>query len=335
MRLNGISFANKTVMNTKYLSGIIKLLTSLTICLFLTFFGAYASADDVLLEDYTSLPNQRLTVLGAVLVQSKGWCFAYAAADLISYRLNQRVSVQDVALSYYAGRLETKSTNPFEGGNIEAAINAASKKGLCLEKDFPTDGANEIINSGLLAFNRNQAINWLTFIQKLRISVNGKSDPEKPGFYEMYPHLSLNDMLTILNTRDFKNGEIALAFRDANCKDRTLSPVSLKVKTKEGRMLDWYIDNQLNRGNLVAIYYFADFLLKNPDKSGTETVGHASTVVAKRVKGTTTQYLIRQSWAYDTKYAAGVEKEPSMPGYIWVNASALIPNVYGVTYIEN
>jgi C1A family cysteine protease len=106
---------------------------------------------------------------------SIGWCYAFAAADLISHRSGQNVSAIDLALNYNLNRnvsnvfrgyietarnlqvdLQNRSVNfdreildgfmslneevtEREGGWSEIAINVLSNEGYCLESTLPSD----------------------------------------------------------------------------------------------------------------------------------------------------------------------------------------------------
>lgn len=83
---------------------------------------------------------------------SIGWCYAFVAADLLSFHQGEEVSAFDAALSYNAQKYENdlrwsagvpaaRSTD--EGGYIGVAAREALEKGYCLEKDLPS-----FINNG-------------------------------------------------------------------------------------------------------------------------------------------------------------------------------------------
>ncbi|MDO9181751.1 MAG: hypothetical protein Q7U04_05055, partial [Bacteriovorax sp.] len=68
-----------------------------------------------------------------------GWCYAYAGADLLSYRLNKIVSAVSL---YSSGQTIERDINSLigNGGNIKSAIDnyLALNKGICLEEDLPS-----------------------------------------------------------------------------------------------------------------------------------------------------------------------------------------------------
>ena len=67
-----------------------------------------------------------------------GWCYAYAAADLLGHALGKNVSAVSLAASLNDKPL-FRILGIKEGGFIDAAISETMKKGFCLEKDLPSE----------------------------------------------------------------------------------------------------------------------------------------------------------------------------------------------------
>ncbi len=81
-----------------------------------------------------------------------GWCYAFAAADLLSFKLGQRISAASLAIQSNADSMPSWIRIPFTGG-VESKMNGGNTantisnglgnrwlgagEGLCLEKDFP------------------------------------------------------------------------------------------------------------------------------------------------------------------------------------------------------
>ncbi len=86
---------------------------------------------------------------------SVGWCYAFTAADLVSFKIGDEISPIDIANSTEQNRdsftqkiaahfVQPSSikfrggTNPERpGGNMQEAIDAAQEKGFCRESDLP------------------------------------------------------------------------------------------------------------------------------------------------------------------------------------------------------
>ncbi len=106
--------------------------------------------------DHCSNVDNRSDLLGPVRNQdSVGWCFAYAAADLVSYKLGTKISAFDLGLSYFqtkegkktiikASDKPTDINNPYKtdyaGGAIQNSIATLYKQGgACKEDDLHSD----------------------------------------------------------------------------------------------------------------------------------------------------------------------------------------------------
>ena len=81
---------------------------------------------------------------------SIGWCYAHAAADLLSHRLGKEVSAVDLANAYSSGSWDLRLQKYFgfaeesniEGGHAKQAANKGLNRGLCLEKNLPSSDFN-------------------------------------------------------------------------------------------------------------------------------------------------------------------------------------------------
>jgi hypothetical protein len=71
-----------------------------------------------------------------------GWCYAFSAADLLSYHEGVTVSASDIAINYnkmfYADHTADFG-GVHEGGYPALALRNILKNGYCLEKDFPSE----------------------------------------------------------------------------------------------------------------------------------------------------------------------------------------------------
>jgi hypothetical protein len=75
-----------------------------------------------------------------------GWCYAFVAADLLSFKLGAKVSAADIAINSINTRPEMmlRSTSmaqtfPIGGGFPSFALNDLNGRGVCLDADFPID----------------------------------------------------------------------------------------------------------------------------------------------------------------------------------------------------
>ncbi|MCM2281810.1 MAG: hypothetical protein NDI61_08180 [Bdellovibrionaceae bacterium] len=68
----------------------------------------------------------------------------------------------------------------------------------------------------------------------------------------------------------------------------------LEVTTQQDVFED--VDAELNRGNVVAVNYFVDFLRDGRSEPYTADEFHASVIVGRRWRNNSCQYLVRNSW---------------------------------------
>jgi hypothetical protein len=73
-----------------------------------------------------------------------GWCYAYTAADLLSFKIKQTVSAAAVVFSSSAIHFGRKTVKNTEGGETKGAMQRALREGLCLEKNFSSNGDDVI-----------------------------------------------------------------------------------------------------------------------------------------------------------------------------------------------
>jgi hypothetical protein len=84
-----------------------------------------------------------------------GWCYAYTAADLLSYKTGKTISAIDVANAYnnvgtfaMLDRLVGVKESELEGGLIANAASAALDRGLCPEEKLPSIYSAKISTKG-------------------------------------------------------------------------------------------------------------------------------------------------------------------------------------------
>lgn len=87
---------------------------------------------------HESAPVER--TLGAIRDQKVGWCFAYAAADLLSEAAGQQVSAAHLAKVFYKKNvvsiIRNLLTSNKESGDTEDALKYGLETALCDERDF-------------------------------------------------------------------------------------------------------------------------------------------------------------------------------------------------------
>lgn len=270
--------------------------------------------------------------LGPVRNQdSIGWCYAFAAADVLSYKLKKKISAADIAVNYNNNLFTTPAkyvgykAGSFEGGFPSGALEGALEKGLCLEKDLPSE---DNIHG--------EFQDLITVIDRVgRDEITSSSAPNCERVYQyskhVFPNVNTKDLENILRTSTRANFIDRMA--DHTCKERIKS--DLKVSSPwnftEGSLGD-EIDEQLKNKNPVILSYDATGLTDRRDYS--EKGMHASVLVGRRFNEQTGQceYLLRNSWGrscgfYDRSYQC---KE----GNLWIPKADIVKRGTGATYVK-
>ncbi len=118
----------------------------------------------------------RNSVLGPVRDQdSIGWCYAFSASELLTYKLGKKISAADLAMNHndtWFKNLFKKAEwgeQDFEGGWMKEAIEATSEKGgACLESNLRSeDNGYSTLMSTLTEIDPRSADNFFDKILKI------------------------------------------------------------------------------------------------------------------------------------------------------------------------
>jgi hypothetical protein len=280
--------------------------------------------------------------LGPVRFQNdKSWCFAFAAADLLTYRFRNELKGERVSAVYtaltYTRRFAVDAYSD-TGGMARFAITAAYRRGFC-----PQSLEDEALRRGPLG-SLDQKLRSLRALKTMydrgdkrgleqRLAQLAKSN----SIVTAVPRQELMRVLRQSSRRSFP-----IQFADLLCGGNRYKPTS-RISVES--MVKWVsgtkkmlaaIDDQLTAGNIVAIGYYSAFLLLG--NSAPRTDRHVSVVVGRRwnAKRTRCEYLIRNSFGpeclgYADDYRTA---ENCQAGHIWVPRSVLEKNLYAVTYIK-
>lgn len=256
------------------------------------------------------------------------WCYASAAADLLTYKLGKRISPMDVAISY-ENEFWGQYLKMMSGGSgfSKDAIQAVAKRGgACLEADLRSEDP--------------AVMDWGARIAKLADAKQKKISPFEavsplvicegivPGFVpvfrqfmDAYHNTMSTEKLNILSQR--------------SCTSR-ISIEKLKVQTSAPGAspgeLTKMLDEQLTKKNIASIGYNSAILL-NKDNESSE-MPHESTVVGRRfnLKKRECEYLIRNSLGTEAQgYDPSYEEDQ---GNLWVPKSVIEKVIEDVTYVE-
>lgn len=279
----------------------------------------------------------RNKVLGDVRdLDTIGWCYAFSTADLLSYKLGQKISAADFAINYnndfinnFFKKYNNKGEQDFKGG-YTTMINGVLQKmkqkgGACLESKF----SSEDNGGGALRAN-------LTLLDDLKRQQWSPKTLRCQGVFEkVFPQLPIKDVIDIAERST--RSEFIQMLSEKACQPRiNLGALEIINSPLTASTKDLYdtIDQQLESKNIVKISYNAG-LLFNTHYTGRNRP-HNSVVLGRRFnqKNGECEYLIRNSYgrgckAYDTTLAANCEE-----GNVWMPKSILAKGVEDVSYLK-
>lgn len=225
---------------------------------------------------------------------SVGWCYAYTAADMLSFKLDKKVSAVSVANPADIAADVARGTTP-AGGIIEGSARnyLAKNRGVCLESDLPSSDFKFCTDQLYQDF-----LNYL-----IEIAGNGRFEREltsnqclEKNLRQAFPNVSIPDVRSLVRA----NGSRKLIESLYQLQCRSIIPVNpeaFKMKTYNSFMISKdalvnHIDQQISGGVIGIGYDLKKMTGENLDG------GHASLIVGRRVNQETgaCEYLIRNSW---------------------------------------
>lgn len=294
---------------------------------------------------------------------SIGWCYGFAAADLITAEVGEPVSSYHTSslfnekidsslfwrlnYSIYGLFSEGSFGEVYEGGWVDKAINAAVKSGeICKEEDWPFDAQMyKEVYSGIQAFES---------IRK-RLSEEDPDVAKACGEIESilsarpYFNLEVEEVLFQLENNNLNKslakmaaqscGEGQLSMPKFEVKESSRPRLNSSVRRGEPRAVKRYIKNiqkhfgkvndQLEAGKPLAIDYNVKHVTRQDGL-------HASVLTARRWRNGKCEYKIRNSWgrgcaSYTSSEITGCDYGE---GSFWVTDQKLYEMADNFTYIE-
>lgn len=285
---------------------------------------------------------------------SIGWCYAFAAADLLSAETGTPISSMHASLIYnhslksgilnylsnlFDSDLPTKpmSDGNFvmveEGGHMDEAVNAIRKKGqVCSEKSLPFD--QHLGKSTMELIKKMEEIKLRAMNKKLNEKLVceelSKILPTygiKTNDYESISHSLLNQdinkTLDLMAEQNCGNNLIRIPRRFV----RTIYPPTLRRQYRSmGTLFFTQINETINKGRPLSMSYDV--------KSVAGFKGsHANIITARRWKNGRCEYKVRNSWgascAYYNKGIDCVREE----GAFWLSDEKLLSIATKIQYL--
>lgn len=290
---------------------------------------------------------------------SIGWCYGFAAADLLSAKTNQAISAAHTSALYnkdvrnnFFWRLAYKFSpgsfdEVYEGGFVKKALKSVRNNNqVCLEADFPYDANmrgefHNLVQSleNLKEMIQNKSINDDQKCYALREFVNYQDEVsiEVNELYAALLNENLNIVLEEIASR--RCGENQIEIPDLEFSSKSMPSLSRfsnesaedATQRHVRRLTSFFktIDEKLNSGSPLSVDYNV--------KHVTHMDGlHASVLVARRWKNGRCEFKIRNSWgtgcsSYDRNE---ISECNSREGSFWVSDQKFYEMVDNITYID-
>lgn len=277
---------------------------------------------------------------------SIGWCYGFAAADMVSAAVGTPVSASHLS-NMYNERVENsfwlkkgydlfQKINPkindgfYEGGFVGMAIKALSKKGkICKESDFPFDQEYQGQMYFLFARLESSKKSARDFQYTDELACQVTSDAlARSGFGDVnLTHLSSKITETSVNS-------IITEVANQRCQEMVKIPELktkriLKPSTPWGKKRYFRLVNEaLEKGKPVS-------LLFNAKHFSVHNVPHVTTAVARRWKNGRCEYKIRNSWGKSCEsYLPGIECNKE-EGSFWISDDDIQKHVFITNFIKD
>lgn len=273
--------------------------------------------------------------------KSLGWCYAYAIADIVSFKLRRDVSPFDIAFTtvqYYINeeKLTPLNITSVEGGSVPIVSKAISDRGICDSKKF--SASNPLAVDSLVAVEANvkKLVDGLSEGKISEIGVRKELAARVQDYNTVFPTSSQEELLNaILNDRNYKYPIAGMV--DNICVDRASGKFAWGWEMRD----DFAEDMKFRsiRGILashfpVAINYSSEVL---KDVNATSVGGHASTIVGMHFnqQKKRCEYLLRNSWGVaDPQRVYDPELRPMIAqGYVWIAEDVLRKNIAAAYWI--
>lgn len=304
------------------------------------FFTNGAAENRALASDDSCTPvDLRGPKLGPVRHQdSLKWCASFAAADLLSYRLGQKISAVDLPLhqpKYLAQKIWDKIVPPKnqikmakKGEDPTVLIKESQQRGWCLEKDLPSEDNTLGWYASLF---------WEISLLKYTLDAGEPFEKERACRYLNTAFPGLNYETALKTLEEASLGTYYSALANQSCKNR-IHDSKLIMEEKKLNLLRTNkeeirnaIDQQLNKNNIVGVNYHSGIF--KDSEAISITANHTGLIVGRRLNPVTLtcEYLIRNSWGRSCSYYTGYECEE---GNIWFPINTLMNNLGNLFYAK-
>lgn len=271
------------------------------------------------------------------------WCWAHAAADLLTYRVGAPVSASDLAFRGLADRFPNNFLELIDGlgspdvrGFPSDAFSVAKKYGVCLEVDAPSDDSPYKPKFNPITRGVAQVLRLRDDIRQGRVQGTDYADFAcfKP-VNEIFPHLNVEDIFSILRkTSDDTAVDAFDLLSQINCANRRVELPDLRFDEKKwgtSKSKVRILHEQLSNGNPVIISVPLRLIL-GEDESG----NHALTVFGRELRQGKCEFLVRNTWDLLCSILAEkyVKNCNSRNGTFWMSEEDLLTSLNRIYYLR-
>jgi hypothetical protein len=266
-----------------------------------------------------------------------GWCYAYVAADLLSFETKKPVAPLAIGLGYFQKKNHENfvTSDPAAkekilnsaGGHIAEAIQVAKEEGICPARQDVAAG--DLFDRVLSLLDKTKIPTFLSSQEKF-------CDAYASASLTLFPNLSTSEFERILRKAGVR--DILQEMRKASCKKKTRLPKNLKVEelsfpNDAGIQSLETIQRALLRNSVAGISVNMSAILKEK----IDPANHAMIVTGQEWNPQIGQceFLVRNSWGKqcETFDTAKINCDPET-GILRVPADLLDEITFGTTVVS-
>lgn len=272
---------------------------------------------------------------------SVGWCYAYTASDMLSFKLNKKVSAvsladpPDIEADVAMGAKQV-------GGIIEGSAKKYLNKnrGVCLEENLPSSDFKFCIDQRYQDY-----VNYLLELartNKFDQALSTNSCLER-DLRSLFPNVSIPQIQSHIRQKGSR--KLIESLNNLQCSNLTpVNPQDYEMESHNSFVISQtelvqHLDRQISRG-MVGIGYNYKTMA-----GASETGGHASLVVGRRVnpENGACEYLIRNSWGKtcdqkeDSELSCHKNCDSSgcrYSGHFWVSRARMTKSIADVNFFK-
>lgn len=267
-----------------------------------------------------------------------GWCYSYAAADMIGKHIGQNISSFDFAVQVTQERakrynLQSRNLLNIDGGNTYDIKKVSSEIGVCAGDQITSshplsaDVLKDVEDTAIFVAEQ-RALGKLSD-QDLQTLIFSKA----PTFQLIFPKTNVWDLVTYFKALNNTSPALAQLFNQI-CKVRY--PVKATWKQTVGSEMPARTKAQLKAGGALYIEWSEKTLENLSAPIG--PAGHASSIIGMRFNKSknTCEFLLRNTYgnypqrAYDLKIRSQVEN-----GNVWVSEDLFKKIVSRAIFLTN